>query len=63
MDIRVLFLLRFTPCKAEQPLQCMELQGKEEKDEKQKGELFRKNTKKNRCLLTHFSPVSHFYIP
>ena len=46
MDIRVLFLLRLTPCKAEQPLQCMELQGKEEKDEKQKGELFRKNTKK-----------------
>ena len=34
MDIRVLFLLRFTSYKAEQPLQCMKLKGKEEKDEK-----------------------------
>ena len=40
--------LGFTSCKAEQPLQDMELQEKEEKkDQKNIGELFRKNPKIN----------------
>ena len=42
------FKLGFTPCKAEQPLQGMELKEKEkEKDENHIGELFIKNPKIN----------------
>ena len=40
------FKLRFTPCKAKQPLRGMEFQEKEEKDDKDIGKLFRKHLKK-----------------
>ena len=41
----------------QQPLQGMELQEKEEKDEKHIGKLFKENTKKKRCLVTlHWKP-------
>ena len=39
----VSFIIRFNSCKAEQPLQGMKLQEKEEKDKKQTGKLLRKN--------------------
>ena len=45
--VQYFFQMGFIPCKAEQPLQGMELQEKEEeKDEKDMGKLFRKNPKK-----------------
>ena len=43
------FKLGFTISKAEQPLQGMELQETEEKDENHRGELFRKNARKKRA--------------
>ena len=46
------FKLGFAPCKAEQPLQGMELQKKEAKKElKHTGNLSRKNLQLKSCLL------------
>ena len=46
-----IFYLRFTPCKAEQPLRGMELQEKDRKILKHTGNLFRKKPTSKRCLL------------
>ena len=49
------FHLGFTPCKAEQPLQGMELQEKAEiKDSKHTGKLFRKTDKRYLLIRLKF---------
>ena len=49
--------MSFIPCKAEQPLQGMELQEKEEKDENHRGKLYRKNSRKKVSINSRLKAI------